>query len=283
MRATGPTREGIRPLAIRAAITSTLLAVLLPQCSAPRAVPDMESASAPKASDGGLLNTPTPTGDVGDELLLYEIKLPENALPNWDRVTVSLTHFTVRPGTETEWKASSGACCPGPKIKFILEGSLTVVSEGPAQLIRTGASVETIPAGTEMMLGPGDTLITRNEIGDIWANAGPEAVELLSTPVLSGFSPGPPVPPGWLGPQESDLREGISLPAGAYTLRLRRVTLRTDVVLAPPPGGRQLAIILGDAAIVLTRTADDTVTARGEPDGSAVAYVLTVDRGNAGR
>lgn len=247
MRATGPTRDTIRPLAIRAAILLTMLAVLLPQCSAPKSAPDaMESASAPKASDSGLLGRPTPTaGDVTDESLLYEIKLPENALPSWKRLTVSLTHFTVRPVTETEWKASSGACCPGPKIKLILEGSLTVVSEGPAQLIRAGALVETIPAGTEMMLGPGDTLITRNEIGDTWTNAGPGAVELLSTPVLSGFVPGPPVPPGWLGPQEYDLREGISLPAGAYTLRLRRVTLRTDAVLTPPPGGRQLAIILG--------------------------------------
>jgi hypothetical protein len=218
------------------------------------------------------------------EETLYTITLPPDALPAWDRVTISLTHFTIPPDTESAWEASSGACCPGPKLKVIVAGTLTVASEGPLQVVRAEKldTIETVPANTEVVLTAGDTVITRNEQGDRWVNAGPEPVELLSTPVLSGMVPGPPVPRNWIM-GSYDVREGLSLPARAYTLQLQRMTMTTGDVLQPPAEGFLFVQTLdGDVPIYLGRASTGAIRLIGAPDTTVTMYVLTVEPAEAG-
>jgi len=215
---------------------------------------------------------------------LYTITLPPDALPSWDPVVISLTHFTISAGTESTWEASAGACCPGPKLKFIVAGTLRVVSEGPIQVVRAGSpdTIETVPAGTDVVLAVGDTVITRNEHGDIWVNPGPEPVELLSTPVLSGMVPGPPVPANWtLG--SYDVQEGLALQTRAYTLRLEQLTMTTGDVLQPPPNGFLFVQILDvDVPIYAGRASGGIITLIGAPDTTVAMYVLTVEPAVAG-
>jgi hypothetical protein len=228
----------------------------------------------------------TPAGGPAPGETLLEVTLPADALPSWDRVTLSLSHFTVPPASRSTWEGRSGACCPGPKLKYLLAGSLAAVSDGPMQVVRAGGSgaMVTVPAGTEVVLAPGDTVITRNEHGDAWTNPGPTPVELLSMPVLSGFVPGPPVPGTW-ALRLADVREGVSLPAGAYTLRLERVALAVGAELPLPPGGLRLAITLPDEegyVGYVGRRSDGTIVAIGAPRATVAAYVLTVEPAGAG-
>ena len=220
--------------------------------------------------------TPTASQTADAGTLLYEIKLPADALPSWDVVTFALAYVTIPADTVSEWKASAGTCCPGAKIKSMIEGTLKVVSEGPVQLIRAGASVETISAGTEIVLQPGDTLMTRNEIGETYTNAGP--VELVTTDLVSGDVPVPPVPDGWV-PQGLDRRQKSSLPAGAQVLRLRRLSVTAGEALSPPAGGSQLGSLAVDAGLFFSHASDDTMTVRGAANASADAYVLTQEPG----
>lgn len=238
----------------------------------PTPSPSVTSAPSPGSSTSAAI-------DAGAGTLLYEIKVPADAVPSWDGVSLALAHFTIAPDTSSVWKASTGPCCSGPKMKFILEGTLKVVSDGPLQVIRAGAAPETISVGTEVLLKPGDMVISRNEIGDTWTSVGPGAVELLDTTVLSGiFLDAPPEPHEWDNP-EYDVRETISLPAGPQRLRLRRVKVATSEVLSSPPGGRLLGLIFMDAGIFFSRQDDGTLKVSGKANVSADSYVLTQEPG----
>lgn len=214
---------------------------------------------------------------------MYAIILPVVALPSWDRVTISLTHFTIPAGTASSWDATSGACCPGPKLKAIVAGTLTVVSEGPVRVVRATAPdrIEPFPAGREVVLTAGDTVITRNEHGDTWTNPGPEPVELLSTPVLSGNVPGPPVPRGWIM-GGADVRQGMSLSAEAYLLRLRRMTVMTGDVVRVPPAALLFAQTLASEPVYLARGIAGQISVFGAQDTTVALYLLTVDPVGAG-
>ena len=186
--------------------------------------------------------TPGP-GGVTEELLAV-VDLPAGALPGGDRATWNLGRVDVPPGARAAWPAANGACCPGPRIEHVLAGTYVVRAAGPVRVLRAGGggAAEAVPAGTEVVLGPGDTLVSRNETAFEAANPGAAPVDLL----VAVFAPvslnTDPIPPGWIT-RGVDTRSEPVAPAEPVTLRLRLVTLAPGAVLpAPRQGGVQLVV-----------------------------------------
>lgn len=184
-------------------------------------------------------NVPVAAQDP-EHLQLASIPLP--AMPG--ETSWALYAITISPDQETNWTATLGACCPGPRIEHVLSGTYRVRAEGPTQVLRAGRldDPEDVAAGVEVLLEAGDTRITRSEDAFVATNSGSDPVELL----LGAIGPGEPVPVDWsFGAQDWEL--SLTLPAGETVLRLLEVTLAADETYPLPAGAiDQLAIALED-------------------------------------
>ena len=204
---------------------------------------------APARPDGRPAAVPAPPatpatpglGGVTEELLAV-VELPAGAFSG-DQDTWTLGRWEIRPGTRSTWTADNGACCPGPRIEHVLAGTYVVRAAGPVQVLRAGGggAPEAVPAGAEVELRPGDTLVSRNETAFDAANPGTTPTDLLLASFLPRYGVAP-VPQEWIN-RGKDAAGEVAAPVGAVTLRLRRVTLAPGAVLpAPRPGGVQLVV-----------------------------------------
>jgi hypothetical protein len=184
-----------------------------------------------------------------------------------------LALYSVPVGHRTTWEPS---CCPGPLIEYVVEGSYGARAEAPLRVVRSTGETDEIAAGTEVMLGPGDTLISRNEtVAEIW-NAGETPVVLLDWWYLEG-DVGHEVS-GWtlLTYQVGQ----VTLPLAPVTMTLMRVTLvdGAETTLVPAdPNSIQYALQLEQRRGKITRNPNHSITITANPGETYVVYALTVD------
>lgn len=171
---------------------------------------------------------------------------------------------------------------PQPRLAGHLcaDGTITVLVEGPAELIRFGRAPASVAAGAEIALEPADALIGRVETAFGYSNVGPEAVELMSWTLSDDSSNTVPVPTDWAFPNNRFHLSIVSVPPGS--LRLRRVAVAEGgAVPAPAAGSLQFAAPLAanqagtPVAAVLGNTSDGAICNLGKE--AITLYVLTLE------
>jgi hypothetical protein len=125
--------------------------------------------------------TPSPEATPDDTVL--HLTLPATALPTGDTLGAGLAVFTIAPGTRSSWDQT---CCPGVLVEHVVAGQYSVRAEAAITIVRADQTVEAIPARTEVVLNPGDSLISRDEVAVEAANTGTEPVTLLSWLLIQG-------------------------------------------------------------------------------------------------
>jgi hypothetical protein len=237
--------------------------------------------------------TPSPEATPDDTVL--HLTLPATALPTGDTLGAGLAVFTIAPGTRSSWDQT---CCPGVLVEHVVAGQYSVRAEAAITIVRADQTVEAIPARTEVVLNPGDSLISRDEVAVEAANTGTEPVTLLSWLLIQGDGTferqrttllwaelwpqftGHKLP-GWVEGQPGDVREmsdvqgPIRLDARPARIELRRVTVQDDTILPPPADGLQFIAPVGPHADKL-RQADNTFRVLGEIGQPVTVYVLTL-------
>jgi hypothetical protein len=230
-------------------------------------VPGIRSVFAPETVISG----------VTFEQTLFSSALPVEALPHGDRISGNLSHVTVEPGTASSWEPAPNGCCPGVRVDYVVEGELVVRPGGPARVMRSRAdlSSERVAAGTEVLLGPGDTLMSRYEDPFESENAGTIPVRLLDWVFVDGFvTSNHGNPSGWDYHFDGHSIFDLVLGEQAATLRLDRVTLRPGAVLPVAPGDTaQFGLTLADDEPLGAGT-DGTLENDG--DTPITVHVLTV-------
>ncbi len=230
-------------------------------------VPGIRSVFAPETVISG----------VTFEQTLFSSALPAEALPHGDRISGNLSHFTVEPGTASSWEPAPNGCCPGVRVDYVVEGELVVRPGGPARVMRSRAdlSSERVAAGSEVLLGPGDTLMSRYEDPFESENAGTNPVRLLDWVFVDGFvTSNHGNPSGWDYHFDGHSIFDLALGEQAATLRLDRVTLRPGAVLPLAPGDiAQFGLTLADDEPLGAGT-DGTLENDG--DTPITVHVLTV-------
>jgi hypothetical protein len=197
---------------------------------------------------------PTPRPGVPSEGTLLAVTVPAADVPATTGLAAGLTYVTILPGDRSAW---IGNCCPGLRANYMLAGTLAVRPAGPMQVVRAGGSgtPETVPVGTEVLLGPGDAMIARNEVPFDAANPGSTPVQMLMIDVTTQQND---VPAGWTLSAFSGAL-GFAVPPGPVVLRLERAHLDPG---ADPPSRP-------DAAALMVVALQDN--ASGTPVASALA------------
>jgi hypothetical protein len=226
----------------------------------------MDRQAQPAVSVPALIATPaTPAPDSTGEGTLVEFTLPDGLRSD---IIGGMNSYTIPPETRGRWEPTSlsATCCTGPRLNYIVDGTYTVRGDGPMQLLRRGgtSAPEQIPAGTEIVLGPGDALLS--EMADPFeaTNAGATPVVLLDGVLFAGDPGTDPIPaessgrPVWQYIDQDIMLAPLAVPAGPVTLRIQRTTLASGEVLPRPPGAVvQLAVTLERDSMVVTESASN--------------------------
>jgi hypothetical protein len=169
-----------------------------------------------------------------------------------------MAQLTIPAGTFQQ-SADEASGNPGVLAAYVLDGTITVVSDEVMQVIPAsgGGASEDVAASNEVVLEAGDTLVTRKSPGEVWTNSGPAEVHLLALEVhaepidSSSFPIGVRADTGNVGFWSNtgyDYEVAVPLPIDeSMVLRLRRVTVPSDTTLPLPPDAIvQVARPLGD-------------------------------------
>jgi hypothetical protein len=220
----------------------------------------------------------TPAASEATREPLVVTTVPAEALPPGPTAPFELWYATIEPGIQVTVPAEMYACCPGPLIEHVLAGELSLRVDGPLRVARAGTDatpgpVEDVPPGTEVVLRPGDSAVSANELPKVYANRGAELVHLVAGALVALVGAGTAGPPG--GYEVYDFEElEASLPPGPATLVLERVTLAPEAVLPGPPSVIQRLVITGPDADFLAVQRDGSV--RNLNQDEVVAYALSL-------
>lgn len=185
---------------------------------------------------------PLPEG-VTDAEVLVEVLVPEGVIAAGERTDLALMLDTIPPGTVRKSGLDQTGCCPGLNVNLVLTGTATVRADGPMQLVPSAGSLELvmITPGTDIVIGPGDTLVYRQETAWEWTVSESGPMSLLWGVAYGGiFSPS--VNMGFGHPEDNHLLSDVTLPASGYPIRLWRATLDPGASLRPEPGVSQLMV-----------------------------------------
>jgi hypothetical protein len=219
----------------------------------------------------------TPTArEVTVAPLVATVLLPEE-LPTEPPLNLQVWHATIAPGAQVAFTASMVKCCSGLTVDHVLTGEVTLRSDGPVRVMRatahgTPGPVEEVPAGTAVMLRPGDSVLSRAEIPSMYVNAGSEPVDLASGALVHGFSTAQPT--GYLVNNDASASVDASLVSGPVTFVLEQATLPPEAVLPAPPPGATRGIVPWPHIALLMQDSDGAVT--NLEHAPVVIYVLTV-------
>jgi hypothetical protein len=145
---------------------------------------------------------------------------------------------------------------------------------------------EEISPGTEVVLNPGDALLSQMADRFEAANSGSEPVELLDGVLFAGEAGSDPIPqersgrPAWTYNDQDITLEPQSVPSGPIVLRLRNVSLDKGSVLPRPAGAVvQLGVSPDPEAVVLTGSPSSKTpyALSNLGDQPATLYVLTFE------
>lgn len=223
-----------------------------------------------------LPSTPDPAGIRAARLV--EVTLPDALLVRGNGLGFGLSHDVIPPESET---VSKGGYL---RIEYVLRGTVGVRSEGPTQVVWAAGdgATETVPSGSEVSLGPGDTLLAPRAASTTYRNTAPTPVDLVTWGMaVNPESQSNQTPIGWVT-YGLDLRPGSSLPPGPVRWRLERVDLPPGETLVPSPGAlHQFVVVVSPAGMsrkdlpVLGRQGRDTFVNFGMT--SAPLYVVTLE------
>jgi hypothetical protein len=223
------------------------------------------TATAPAIQAPG---TPPETG-LTDATLL-DVVFPAELLPTEENRIMGFGYVYVDPGSAGNWFPS---CCDGPMFEFVLSGSLTITSQEAVQVLRADRTFEEIGPDVEIVLDPGDALITRNRIGFEYANTETTPVELLEWLYLDDpimYFAGHPLP-GWGGPGGLDVTSKPPFFTDPVRVTLQRHVLdpeemvgsaRTDGILLVVTANVETDIVFkfGDGAFKAVDSGGKTTT-----------------------
>ena len=177
--------------------------------------------------------SPSPEVTVDDDPG-FSVTIPADALPlPSDGIAGSgIGHFTIPPGTSSSWEPT---CCTGPMVDYVISGTLTVRAEAATQVLRADGGVEEIPAATDVVLGPGDAIVSRVETPAVSVNNGTEPVELLNWGFFAGDS-SQEIHPGWITGMAAG-QGPIELLDEPLMVELSPIEVRSGDVVAPAASG----------------------------------------------
>jgi hypothetical protein len=229
----------------------------------------------------------TPTSEIDGKSLI--VTIPEELLPHSDQITSGLNQITIPAGAEGTWDAPTRAtCCQGLRLDYVIEGTYNVRAEGSVDVFRAAdnGAQTTVPAGTDITLGPGDAMLFPNDTTFNYVNSGSAPVEMLFWILFDESKGGyyaDPIPTGWII-NDLDLQAGRgAVPAGSAIARIRVVAMEPHSALHPPPGvNLQVAVttLRNDegtptADSIGNLEADDSINNMG--NAAAKVYVLTLE------
>jgi hypothetical protein len=246
-----------------------------------------EPAAGIPAAFSTLASPPaSPAAGPAMEAPLVEITLPAVGMPA--TIFGALSHFTIPPGSSGRYEPTrfSDTCCTGFRLSYVLEGTYTVRGDGPMQVMRNGTDTwKEMWVGTEIVVTPGDALLSRMEDSFDATNAGSTPVELLDGELFEGDPSTDPIPQdrsgasAWRSHDQDILLTPQAVPPGLVILRLQQATLPIGGVLPPPPGViLHWAVSLDAGAVVITEKPDnpDAFSLRNLGVGPATVYVLSL-------
>jgi hypothetical protein len=216
----------------------------------------------------------TPSPEATSDQTLVEITLPADVVPSSVKGSTLLARDTIPANSVTtreKWE-----CCPGSKVYLILDGSVSLESDGLIQVIRhdAGAVLEDVAAGSRADLGPGDAAVVRNEDSQTWT-AGATAVDILTAVLVGGSVPGSADPNEWVGHGYQGADGTLDLPGGPYLLAVRQVIVDADAQFAMPEGGVNQLGIIGDGQGFVGSDSDGTLNVTGT-SGQTMVFVMTL-------
>jgi hypothetical protein len=215
---------------------------------------------------------------------LVTVTVPSEELPTEPPLYLQIWNGTIVPGAHVEFTASMLTCCSGPQLDHVLAGEVTLRSGGPVRVVRaavngTPGPAEEVPPGTEVVLRPGDSAISRAEMPSTYVNAGSAPVDLASGALLHGYSTAEPT--GYLVTNDDSAPVDAALVTGSVSFVLAQVTLPPDGVLPAPPPGATRGIVSWPKIALLKQSSDGTVT-NPEKDPVVVNVLTLVPTGAAG-
>lgn len=167
-------------------------------------------------------------------------------------VSIRLLRITLQPGASSPMHTH-----PGPEFDLIESGTLTVDSEGDADLTRAGEALVTGPLAAEQ-LAAGDLVVFPPGIGMNLTNASDEEVVILSAvfhPVSEDvpstrYTEGDPAADAFDGVSFEVLGDGIvqSFPDGPATITLQDVVVPAGSDLPESLGTSLYSLVAGDFA-----------------------------------
>jgi hypothetical protein len=214
----------------------------------------------PQLSAPAIQAPATPSSAAGEQTLV-DIILPADVVPVGEEVNVLLARDTIPANSETAHAPMD--CCPGTKTYSVLAGKVSVISDGPMELIRAGTSgaQDVVAAGESANLSPGDTLVVRNEHHQTWTS-GAEPVDVITTAVASGFWMTSFDPIEWVGNGAASNSQTIALPAGPYRLRVLGMKVSADKTF-PPTAGTIIQLGLSSDGTSVGQSSDQTLSVTG--------------------
>jgi hypothetical protein len=98
----------------------------------------------------------------------------------WDRLDFSLVH--IEPGDRFSTDHPAFSCCPGLVVFQVLEGSIALVVDGIADVIRAGSdgTAERFDAGVDVALGTGDAAIFALDRPAVVTNTSNDRTKILA-------------------------------------------------------------------------------------------------------
>ena len=220
------------------------------------------------------------TVDQSEETLV-ELSFPPEAFgspnPGNNQLSLDLQYVTIAANVTGIWDMEFRPDYQGQAIEYVLEGTVTVTSNEPVQVIRDGndSEPETPPIGSEVVLGPGDALVHRFEHNSIWITGAHQA-RLVSASVVANSGSEHTRPDQWTVPAYTSKDYTGLAPKEQSMLRLRRVTMQPDTVTSIEPGDMKLLLIQADLPGFMGEGSDGSLTLMGA-SGPTIVFEFSVE------
>lgn len=215
--------------------------------------------------------TPSPDA-TADEDPGFSVTIPAADLPEPDDGIAGsgIGHFTIPPGTSSSWEPT---CCTGPTVDYVISGTLSVRAEAATRVLRAGGGIEEFPAGTEVMLGPGDAIVSRVDTPAVSVNNGTEPVELLNWGFFAGDI-SQDTHPGWITGMAAG-QGPIELLDEPVMVELNTIEVTTGDVVEPAISGYMFVVPVTPGSFAPGND-DGSFRIAGEPGTTYTMYVLTL-------
>jgi len=218
-------------------------------------------------------SNPSPTAAPVDADL-FQLVLPDDALPAGGALVANLTYDTIPAGVTNRREEP---CCDGAFVQHVVSGALTVTVEATVEVLRADGSRESVPAGQPIALAAGDTLVSRSEHAVTTTNAGAGPADVLGWTLIAGTSD-PTASRGDKGWEHraSTTTSLVQEMTGGVVVRLRREVLLADETVVVPAFTLTLSLAPDPESHVVKRVTDSILLPVDTQQDGPVTYILTM-------